>query len=457
MKRYFLLFLSFILVFLACFPVNSFALGADTIIRVVAGESAERAIISVATRAGIKNAEKRAVQRWNLDLYRSYQSGEMWGAGPPIRMSRERAAEIVAQLNQKPTPIPQKPGWGKIALDAALFLTGVDLFVKGKEAYDQAQQTEEKKVFLMTHGYDPDGADMYSYGGAYWQPRTDALGGMWNDLKYQGKFLISYKNSGPIVEVEPDPIDSTGIYVKYWASDSGPLYETSKWTKISQSPQEMPDIGKVPAHYPAVYPSHFPFPSLNPAEVPEYPTDPGKWEVGFPKVVEIAVPLPNHNPSPKEWEEMNPVVRPGVVPPIPGTNPNPEPKPTPVPEPVPSPVPFPDPVPVPDPVLPIDPPGDGSPEPAKWSKKFKSLVTTRFPFSLPWDAYFLLSIIAAEPKSPKVSVDRDFHVGSFSLPFKFSYDFSNLDPYMAFFRGMILVGFGFALVFATSRFFGGAK
>lgn len=102
---------------------------------------------------------------------------------------------------------------------------------------------------------------------------------------------------------------------------------------------------------------------------------------------------------------------------------------------------------------PVNPPGGRPLDPGQVPKPPLNFVTTKFPFSLPWDVYHLISLIAADPITPKIEVDKDLN----GMPFKFNINLSFLDPYIIWFRTFILLGFGFYLISNTSRWFGGAK
>lgn len=90
------------------------------------------------------------------------------------------------------------------------------------------------------------------------------------------------------------------------------------------------------------------------------------------------------------------------------------------------------------------------------SKKWGALVTTKFPFSLPWDFYFILSFLAAESKTPIWDIKFDYD-RYYDKPISFQINLSFLDPYMPFFRTFIVLGFAYALILNTQRLLGGAK
>lgn len=474
MKKFVLISFVFLFLFYS-FPLRSHALGLDTALRVVGGTALDSALKGMAYRAGVSfetlTAEQKARKKFNLDLWEAigapngpqqyeYQNRRM--ADP------ERARKLLEEMKQKPTPLPNKPGWGKIALSSASFLLGVDLVLGAVDAFNSGRESVRGLSYDPVASYESIYADdiLYTYFDDEGKHIASRFPGLFHhvvtrwylergcDVRYLGNngdysdMVIYIHSIYLVVGYDPPLRERDYEYhlgdIRQYVSSSGsivemPAAEPGLDTSISRK------LGWKAT--PSVFPERYP------------------QQDTWPEKIEIAVPLPGTNPTPVEWKEMNPAIHPSpnIQPvPLPGSDPVlepepvPTPEPTPIPEPVPSPVPFPAPVPVPDPA-PGDPLGDGSPDPTDWGKKFKTLFTTKFPFSLPWDAYFLLSIVAAESKAPKLSIDETYRVGNFSLPFRFSYDFSNLDPYMAFFRGMILVGFGFVLIFATSRFFGGAK
>lgn len=86
------------------------------------------------------------------------------------------------------------------------------------------------------------------------------------------------------------------------------------------------------------------------------------------------------------------------------------------------------------------------------SKKLGNLVTTRFPFSLPWDFIAMIKLIYADPMTPKWEVR-----GTDKIPLNFDINLSFLDPYISWFRGFILIGFVISVIFMHGRFMGGSQ
>ena len=86
---------------------------------------------------------------------------------------------------------------------------------------------------------------------------------------------------------------------------------------------------------------------------------------------------------------------------------------------------------------------------ADWPDKLRAAVTTRFPFSIPWDAAYLINIFVAPPQVPVINVDAG--------PIKFNVTLNQLDPYMPWFRTFLIVAFLWGLALNTRKMLGGGK
>lgn len=116
-----------------------------------------------------------------------------------------------------------------------------------------------------------------------------------------------------------------------------------------------------------------------------------------------------------------------------------------------------------NPDIPIegDVPGGGTPTnppennwnrpPTKKPPNIGALITTKFPFSLPWDLLAVLTLLNAEPKTPEWKVNAGE-----KIPIKFDISMKFLEPYMGFFRWFIILGFSFSLILMTRKLLGGA-
>jgi hypothetical protein len=91
------------------------------------------------------------------------------------------------------------------------------------------------------------------------------------------------------------------------------------------------------------------------------------------------------------------------------------------------------------------------------ANRWKELVTTKFPFSLPWDLYAILSVLNAEPQKPVLKLDATGRIAGVTVPLKFTQNIDFLDPYMPFLRTFILIGYVLFLIFSTRKLLGGGQ
>lgn len=82
-----------------------------------------------------------------------------------------------------------------------------------------------------------------------------------------------------------------------------------------------------------------------------------------------------------------------------------------------------------------------------------NIITTKFPFSLPWDIYHLISLLVADPVPPAFLVDTVYR----DLDIEFSHEMSYLDPYMPFFRTFIFIVVAGSIIYRTRSLLGGAN
>lgn len=135
---------------------------------------------------------------------------------------------------------------------------------------------------------------------------------------------------------------------------------------------------------------------------------------------------------------------------------------TPKPNPDGSPLPQPDPLPTPEsaPTEPATPPATDDPpvtNPGDTQNRWGKLVTTKFPFSLPWDIANMISPLTADPVRPSVKVDKSFDVFGKEVPIRFSHNFAWMDDYIVYFRTFILIGFNIFLITGTRKLMGGGQ
>ncbi len=139
----------------------------------------------------------------------------------------------------------------------------------------------------------------------------------------------------------------------------------------------------------------------------------------------------------------------------PGPDPSPDPKPEPSPDPDPEPEPSPDPDPEPEPSPDPDP---DAPELPSNLGDLGAALTTRFPFSIPWDIARAIKLIAAPAQAPYWEVDflapMAHWVGGFSGSTKVVLDFGKPEYEIIGIasRWTSTIGFCLALAAATKRF-----
>lgn len=191
-------------------------------------------------------------------------------------------------------------------------------------------------------------------------------------------------------------------------------------------------------------------------------------QVSFPNITEIPLTNPATGTpvevvpvtNPDTGEEDIIVIDPETGEPVPDDTPDPIAG-TPVVE-DPDPTAPPDPEPLPEkPIVPPDTgtgtptpdPDDPTKKPDEEANRWKNLITTQFPFSLPWDIYAMLEVLMANPVRPEVDIDETF----MGIDFKFKHDFAWMDDWAPFFRTFILISFSIFLILSTRRLMGGGQ
>lgn len=486
MRKYVLCCLSLFYALIVVSPYVVHALGLDTALRLAAGEAGVQAVNSLAYRAGIeagtREARERIVKRFDYDLLfgskirndmDDFIIGRLEGAHFQHRVSQERADEILSQLRQTPKPIPDKPGWGTIALKTVAFLTAADLLYSGYEAYKSGKEV------AMLSGY-PAGVGEKVLSAGDWavlpslhydldKKRSDIwyrdaiVGVGYRDpvtitSAYPYRVNFTYDNGGGIIvtgyeqvlvrdgfiEASHHPPNGDSYYIKYPVMEPVPDASTSR--SIVTAPVSSVETVNVPYR---VTPRTQPLPNVYPEETT------------LPETIEIAVPLPGYQPSPEEQKKMNPVINPTLPnpPSIPGTKPNPEP------EPDPGTNPGTDPGTGPKPGEPGTEPGTKPGEPCEGPEceqcseklNFKPLLaagdtfTRKFPFSLPWDLYRQIKVFDVEPKAPKIVIDYNFKIGGTDMNPKWELSLAWLDPLATWIRWILTIVVDIAYILILRR------
>jgi hypothetical protein len=402
--------------------------------RVAVGSVGERVLIGMAEKAGMKlatkSAREKAIQRWNLDAYERWQADEAAGRNAELWDSY---AQIIDLSQNEVTPIPNKPGWGKVAVDTLLFLTGADIFFDVYNAFKQGYDSGTPVDMYSNLG------DVASMGALSIQTTAGNFRTEVTYSSYTGQYNLWFFN--PTYPTGEVPFKSSFPFTPFLKYESGNVVVGAKnvngqivYTKNYPVPLASGD----PVNY------SVPITEQPIIEVPQ-PLQP-LWDntatpeelaqtEGMPDVVEIEIPLdevvsdPVQDPygNPEPWNE--PFT-------LPQSNPNPDPESEPSPE-----------------------SGEDLPKanPDDHANRWKQLVTTKFPFSLPWDLYAILSVLNAEPQKPVLKLDATGRIAGVTVPLKFTQNIDFLDPYMPFLRTFILIGYVLFLIFSTRKLLGGGQ
>lgn len=113
-----------------------------------------------------------------------------------------------------------------------------------------------------------------------------------------------------------------------------------------------------------------------------------------------------------------------------------------------------------DPAKPDDPVDPGKPEDINWKKlkAIPAIFTTKFPFSLPWDAKnAAMAVFGDIPVTSKFVYVVEIPIGD-GKPFKLDLSFPPImDTFGKIFRGGIVIAFDLGLLYAVRKWFGGAS
>ena len=99
----------------------------------------------------------------------------------------------------------------------------------------------------------------------------------------------------------------------------------------------------------------------------------------------------------------------------------------------------------------VDVPIEGGENPPKenWPDRLSVAISTRFPFSIPWDIRHIISVFVRKPEVPVINVKAG--------PIKFKIVLDQLDSYMPFFRILLLAGFLWSLALGTRKILGSGQ
>jgi len=453
------LFVFFLLMFLCCFyfvPFNSVKAVAveGALARVAFDSVGEKVIDGMAEKAGVKlftkSAREKAVERWNLNVKKQVDSyvasGDVDKANALIDANNQIAklsnADMIADSNN--------PAWSKVTLKVGLFLTCADILYDIWNDMKNAQDTQKTLEVLTDFSQGlASGEYALSYGSVGFVLYFD-------DPKYPNGREVEFTVNGVRRAVSYGMPDITYPYVFYFFIQSGDLYLHKDYYYYTTHSHNVSDT---------YYGSAKDVSASSDASIDKFTTIPS-GSVGadllptnnsvlnqlrapglqnftvpstYPSTVDIRVPTTNTDASvypdttPVPWNDVmpEPVFEPS---PDPGTDPG------------------------------KDPGSDtgkdnGSPttNPDDTVNKWKQLVTTKFPFSLPFDVYNILSCLVAKPTVPEVHINQTFNFLGYQYPFRVDVKFDMFDKYIGFFRTFILISFALFLISKTRTLMGGGQ
>lgn len=314
--------------------------------RVVGGTVGERVLVGIAEKAGqqyaTKTAGKQAIERWNMELYEDLVANHS-----NIDL---RHAEAFKNLNSADViPIPSKPGYGKVLVSAAMFLTGADVMTDVYNAtltaFNEAGMMERIMDYKQSvssgstlrsyrgattfirngqwhFGFNVTGAFMSLASPSVMSPDKPALVNIFNveDIGY-GRMMLYFNYSGFN--------DKNKVYVgsnTSYVFDS--IFAENDWKTIAEKVSEthLPKIAEVPWLQPYTETGIVPnwFPETVEVEIPLTDTD---WstETPTPWNEPLLEPVAEPVPDPGDIPSKNPIL-PGSPtlpesPTVPGTEP----------------------------------------------------------------------------------------------------------------------------------------
>lgn len=456
--------------------------------RIVAGSTAEKVLIGMSEKAGMKFATKsardKALRKWNMDLDELIRNN---GNVETQRTYQEFIDQMNA-LDQKVVPIKGNTNYGQVVVDTAMFMVGLDILYDGyidihnavlKNEYvdgytqafedgntyktfgryhyeleDRTPGSKVKEVRMYRDDVDTGQLINFGYGFyasqavSYYMTLVNGIDGAGNPYsKLETRFVGPYAGDGE---------HSTKVYtqINQFSLDKKLDFSVPATETWIPKTDELPDLSPLP---PAIMPLTEPGISPVPIEVPD--SIPDETSITIP--INDPMPIdPLNDPIKENEKEPDTGGQPDT-----GTNPNPDtgtdtgtnltPKPNK------------DVLPQPAPLPELEPtvPGDETPtdedtptkRPGDTKDRWSQLVTNKFPFSLPWDLADMISSLMADPKRPNVKVDITRSFAGKEVNIKFSHDFKWMDDWIGFTRIFILIGFSVFLITSTRKLLGGGQ
>jgi hypothetical protein len=336
-----------LLLSLSVIPIQNVSASAlAPVIKLSSGSIAEKTVLGIMEQTGMKTATRSAKDiasdRWRMEAYNQYMADNVSG----------KNADLWAQLNTidvtlnnaAVTPIPDKPGFGKILVDASLYLSVFMLSYDVTSSLVDAYQNQLDLEFLDDEIKKQSGVSKYYQIYNYRIEKIPDASPYFNRIflyDYQlddskltvagwGSSAIDYLTEAYITDwsITPDNKLLLYVYARYFWSGKWQVYNLNYtrsylpdfgFTKFATKPIEVPDL-----NIPSVF-QPFAEPDADPTIKPD----------GMPDQMEVVIPLDDVGyDSPEPWND-----------PVQNFEPEPEPQPDPDPEPEPTPEPQPEPYP----------------------------------------------------------------------------------------------------------------
>lgn len=476
-KKILIYIIGFILILNTTFFINIQRASANGF--VVSGANVLKgAVISSMESAGVKFANKEAKERafdaWNMKAYEKWKADE--AAGKNADLWAHFNAETTKIANSHVNVLPDKPGFGNLLLNSTWFGMAISIGAEVGFAIEDAQHNAKVMEYLSTDKKTFQGV---SYSNAFGMTvdATSTPSSATYKSYYIGDRPIGfvqsdyvYNDGGVYIEIiDFEPYSDTETIIKLEVSTVSSLEYKLSLQELLINNDNMPIPGAYPYQYkppagdrPAIAPNPYIEPLITPK--PDIGSVPAIMPSSEPVPVVIPIGDPfgdNPHIDPYKPPGTDPGKDPGKEPGTdPGKDPGTDPGTDPGKDPGTDPGKDPGKEPGTDPGGgdPKDP-DDETPDKDKnkqdlenESKKLGQLVTTRFPFSLPWDFVALVKLLYAEPMTPRWEIK-----GTDKIPLNFEINLEFLDPYIGWFRGFVLIGFIAQVIFMHSRFMGGSK
>jgi hypothetical protein len=399
-----------------------------------AGSNAEKVVLGIMEQTGMKTASRSAkdiaADRWRMSAYEQYVADNAAGVNDDLWA---QITTMDTTLNSATvTPIPDKPGFGKVLVDSSLYLSVFMLSYDVTSAIRQAN-VENKALAMWNDTVEKlEGVTKYySIYNYVVQPKVKQSSGVGWII-----WLDEYISGSPVhvtgAETNNDSLLPI-FYIKDWAMSGSNIiiytyaysYISGSWRTFNLSytrPFYNSDSGMQYESTPTEVPT-FDIPEvLNPYLEPE--ASPLTHPEGMPEQMEVIVPMDDTGyDSPEPWNE-----------PMPDLNP--------------------------DPTDPTDPPEEPPSEPGRidWKKlqPVLSALKTVFPFSIPWDFAAFIGQFNIEPQTPVIPIKIDEQLPFFgkTLPFKFEFnlDFSMFDVVAKITRWGLIISFDIYLITSLRKY-----